>query len=264
MKGAVLQREQDLKTVLGYRVRYYLLDSIRGFTIISMILYHAIWDLVYLFGNHWNWYQGMFGRIWQQSICWTFILLSGFCWSMGKRRLRRGLIVFGAGALVTIVTSIAMPDQRILFGILTLQGSCMLLLILLQPILKKVPAWVGVFASILLFLIFRQVNNGFLGFLFWKWISLPEQLYYGWFSAYLGFTPDNFSSTDYFPLLPWLFLFLSGYFIYRVWERNKPAERFLDIDILPLRFLGQHSLFIYLLHQPVVYFILMIWYEAVN
>ncbi|MDE7404312.1 MAG: DUF1624 domain-containing protein, partial [Lachnospiraceae bacterium] len=65
--------------------RYGVLDGIRGFVVISMILYHACWDLVYIFGKDWSWYRGRGAYIWQQSICWSFILLSGFCWSLGKK-----------------------------------------------------------------------------------------------------------------------------------------------------------------------------------
>ena len=39
------------------RKRYKLLDGIRGFALIHMIIYHAIWDLVYIAGFDWQWYQ---------------------------------------------------------------------------------------------------------------------------------------------------------------------------------------------------------------
>lgn len=58
--------------------RYALIDGIRGLAIVNMILYHAIWDLVYLYGFDWQWYLGPVGTLWQQAICWTFILVSGF------------------------------------------------------------------------------------------------------------------------------------------------------------------------------------------
>ena len=77
--------------------RLALPDCIRGLTLISMIAYHGIWNLVWLYGMDWQWYRGLPGYIWQQSICWTFLLLSGFCWSMGRQPLRRGLTVFGGG-----------------------------------------------------------------------------------------------------------------------------------------------------------------------
>ena len=53
------------------------LDSIRGITLISMILYHAVWDIVYIAKVDWDWFKSDGAYIWQQSICWTFILLSG-------------------------------------------------------------------------------------------------------------------------------------------------------------------------------------------
>ena len=78
--------------------RYALLDELRGLDLVSMMLYHACWDLVFLFDVNMRWYAGTPGRLWQQSICWVFILLSGFCVQLGHHTLRRGAQVFGAGA----------------------------------------------------------------------------------------------------------------------------------------------------------------------
>ena len=61
--------------------RLHLLDALRGVTLISMTVFHGMWNLVYLFGMKADWYRGTPGYIWQQWICWTFILLSGFCWN---------------------------------------------------------------------------------------------------------------------------------------------------------------------------------------
>ena len=115
--------------------RLALLDSLRGLTLISMILYHACWDAVYLLGANWPWYGSRAAYIWQQSICWTFIMLSGFCIPFSSKLLRRGLEVFGAGALVMAVTCLLLPEDRVVFGVLTLIGSCMLLMIPLRKIL---------------------------------------------------------------------------------------------------------------------------------
>ena len=80
--------------------RYALLDELRGLDLVSMMLYHACWDLMFLFGIWMDWYIGWPGRLWQQSICWVFILLSGFCVPLGHHTLKRGAQVFAAGALV--------------------------------------------------------------------------------------------------------------------------------------------------------------------
>ena len=49
--------------------RYALLDELRGLDLVSMMLYHACWDMMFLFGIWMDWYAGMPGRLWQQTIC---------------------------------------------------------------------------------------------------------------------------------------------------------------------------------------------------
>lgn len=141
--------------------RYALLDELRGLDLLSMIGYHACWDLIFLFGMSATWYTGWQGHLWQQSICWVFILLSGFCLPLGHRPLRRGLIVSGAGALVTAVTLLFMPEDRVVFGVLTLLGAAMLITGLLQPLLQKIPAWAGLVVSLLLFAATYHTQDGF-------------------------------------------------------------------------------------------------------
>ena len=123
--------------------RYALLDELRGLDLVSMMLYHACWDMMFLFGIWMDWYIGWPGRLWQQSICWVFILLSGFCVPLGHRTLKRGAQVFAAGALVTVVTLVFMPGNRVIFGVLTFLGTAMLLTGVLEPLLKKVMPAVG-------------------------------------------------------------------------------------------------------------------------
>lgn len=97
--------------------RYRLLDELRGLDLISMMLYHGMWDVVFLFGVAQKWYTGRPGFVWQQSICWVFILLSGFCLPLGHHPFRRGAVVFGAGALVTAVTLLFLPEDVVWFGV---------------------------------------------------------------------------------------------------------------------------------------------------
>ena len=131
--------------------RYALLDELRGLGLVSMMLYHGCWDLVNLFGIQADWYYGLPGHLWQQSICWVFILLSGFCVQLGHHTLRRGAQVFGAGALVTAVTLLFMPEDRVIFGVLTLLGSAMLLTGLLEKPLRHIPPAAGFAISAVLF-----------------------------------------------------------------------------------------------------------------
>ena len=78
-----------------------------------------------------------------------------------------------------------------------------------------------------------------------SWVWLP-----------LGLCPWWLSSSDYFPLLPNLGFFLLGAELGRTLYRDKKSrlpERWGDWP--PVRLLqavGRHSLWIYLLHQPVL------------
>lgn len=236
--------------------RIAALDALRGLTLLSMIAYHTCWDLVYLFRMDWDWYRGTGAYIWQQSICWTFILLSGFCWPMGRRPLRRGLTVFVCGWIVTLVTVVFMPEDRIWFGVLTLIGSAMLLLIPLEKGLRHVPAGAGLAGSLALFALLRNVNRGTFGFEGLVLGSVPAGLYQNGLTAYLGFPGPGFFSTDYFSLIPWLFLFLAGYFLHRLCA---PLLKRANPDALrcrPLCALGRWSLPVYMIHQPLVYGVL--------
>jgi len=263
-----MNRKSDVK--LNHK-RDPWLDHLRGATLVSMILYHGCWDLVYLLGFDWEWYKGTGAWIWQQSICWTFIVLSGYCWSLGRHHLKRGLMTFGAGLLVSLVTIVAMPSSRIICGVLTLLGTAALLMIPLDHLFRRIPWKVGITISFALFVLFRSVNSGWLGIglggplkgiALW---TLPESLYQGGLiGAWIGFMPKGFFSTDYFSILPWFFLFCTGYFLQKRREAgneqrcpvgvsvNRWSERSSGVGYV-LQWMGRHSLLVYLLHQPVLY-----------
>lgn len=152
--------------------RCALLDELRGLDLISMMLYHGMWDLVYLFGVRAPWYGSWQGELWQQSICWVFILLSGFCLPLGRHPVKRGAVVFGCGALVTAVTLIFMPADAVWFGVLTLLGSAMVITGLLEKWMEKVPPVVGLAGSMFLFYFTRYAADGYLQLGHWL-ITLP-------------------------------------------------------------------------------------------
>lgn len=237
--------------------RCALLDALRGLTVINMVLFHAMWDLVYIFGVHAPWYHGNGAFLWQQAICCTFIALSGFCAAMGRHTVRRGAVVFLLGAAVSLVTVLFMPEALIVYGVLTLIGSCMLLVGLAKPVLLKIPAAVGLPVSFVLFAVTRSVNRGSLGLFFMRLVDLPQWLYRNYVTAYFGFPQPGFRSTDYFSLIPWLFLFLSGFFLFQLCGRRILGVKWKGIA--PLNFIGRHALEIYVVHQPVIYVLLLAW-----
>ena len=155
---------------------------------------------------------------------------------------------------MTLATLVFMPEGRVIFGVLTFLGTAMLLTGLLEPLLKKVPPAAGLAASAVLFALTYHAADHYLGIGALR-LALPESLYANYFTAYLGFYPCWFYSTDYFPLVPWLFLFWCGYFLHGVVGRTRmePLRR----SVCPaLGWMGRHSLLLYLLHQPVIYGVL--------
>lgn len=151
-----------------------------------------------------------------------------------------------------MVTMVLMPESSVFCGVLTLLGTATLLSVPLEPLLQKIPARAGAAVSFLIFMLVRDVNDGFFGFEGARIAAVPEGMYRNLFTACLGFPPAGFTSTDYFPLLPWFFLFLTGYFLYDL-RRDTPSR----LHIPGVTAMGRHSLIIYLLHQPVIYGVLM-------
>lgn len=229
-----------------------MLDGIRGIALLNMIAYHIIWDLVYMYNLKLDWYKSENAYIWQQGICWTFIFLSGFCWSLGKHSLKRGLTIFLGGAAITTVTLVFMPQNRVVFGVLTLIGSCMLLMNMLDRWFKLLLSMPGMLASLVLFGMTRNINKGWLGFEGLNLLQLPDMLYDNIVTTYLGFTEKDFYSTDYFSLFPWLFLFTAGYFLFQYLDKRGALRVFRKSGFLPLEWLGRHSFGMYMLHQPVI------------
>lgn len=255
-----LERRQAvfIQGICMKKERYQLLDNLRGITLISMILYHGMWDLVYMFQVDAEWYLSRGAYIWQQSICWTFIVLSGFCWSLGRRKLRRALEVLAVSTIISLVTVFLMPDNLILFGVLSTIGTGMLVMIPADRILRKVNPYIGLFCAFGLFVLTRNVNDGMLGFESFRWIHLPKAWYANFFTAYLGFPPKSFWSCDYFSVFPWVFLYVTGYFGYQICQKRQCMEVFRGKQFPLIAWLGRHSLIVYALHQPMIYGVLTI------
>ena len=233
------------------RVRHHDIDTVRGAALISMIVYHGCWDLVYLCGAPWAWYRSFGAYLWQQSICWTFILLSGYCFYLGRRPFRRGLVTFAAGGIVSVVTAVALPEDPVFCGVLTFLGLAAMLTVPLKELLRRIPARLGLVLSFGAFLIFRDVNEGYLGFEGLRFAALPQGT--NLFHAVLGFPPAGFHSSDYFAILPWIFLFWTGLFLSRL---RPERDDLLHRPIPVVTAMGRRSLLVYLVHQPLLYALL--------
>ncbi len=242
------------------KIRYNLIDSLRGFAIINMVLYHLIYDLVRIFKVDISWFSGFSAYMWEQFICITFILISGISWHFSRNNLKRGIIFFACGCGISLFTYIFIPDEVIWFGILNLLGFAMLITVLISKLFQKVNPILGFILSIFIFMVTKGISQKFIGILGIPVLSLPDFLYSNSLFAFIGFPGPKFSSSDYFPLFPWLFLYFSGYFLWRI-IKNTKAEKIMMIKIPVLNVIGKYSLIIYILHQPVIYGILYLLFN---
>lgn len=239
--------------------RYLFLDELRGVAILMMIAYHLLYDGVVFAG----WDVPLFSpplSYWQDSIGALFILLSGCVCLFSRSNLRRGLRCLGAACVITAVTFFFIPLVADWFGVLHFLGCAMLLYALAHPLLDRVPALPGALICFLLFWITFPASSGKLGGLLFQ-LPLPALLYRSFFTAILGFPPYNFASSDYYPIIPWIFLFFCGNLLGRMLLSRGERPGLFRSRCRFLAFLGQHSFFIYLVHQPILYgfFLLAEW-----
>ena len=222
--------------------RIWELDALRGVCILCVIVVHFLFDLSFFGGLDLTlpaWY--VFIQEYGGAI---FVVLSGVCVTLGSKSVRRGLIVFACGMLITAVTygmyrlGMSGADVVVKFGVLHLLGVCMLV----YPAFKKLPPAMLTVLGLVIAITGYAIRG----------IIVPQR----WLSP-LGLTYEGFTSSDYFPLFPQLGYFLIGAAIGKTAYREKRTllpGSFQKTGIA--RFFcwcGRQSLFIYLLHQPIVY-----------
>lgn len=235
------------------RPRMDTLDTLRGITIVSMVVYHACFDMVYLFGGDMPWFSEKWTYYWQQSICITFILFAGVASTLSHSNFKRGCGLFVAAILMSIVSFMVVPEEIIVFGILHFMGIACILTAILQVPLSKIKPIIGFVVCVLLFTICKQLPNGYLGFFDIHLIKLPEKLYTVQFLSLIGLPTPSFFSGDYFPVFPWLFLFWAGFFFWKAVGHKLRGNVSMHIRLPFFTMFGRHSLLIYLLHQPFLY-----------
>lgn len=221
--------------------RIWELDALRGICILGMVCVHCVFDLRAFGGLEFElptWFTLIrdYGNLF-------FILISGICAILAGRSFRRGVVVFGAGLLVSYVTLfmqevLAMENMGVWFGVLHLLGACMMLF----PLFRRLPHW----ALLLLGAALAALGYWMAG------IRVSVNFLFP-----LGLRSETFySGSDFFPLFPYFGWFLIGAglgkLVYR--ERRTLLPR-VNSELGIWRFfrlVGQHTLEIYLLHQPIL------------
>lgn len=234
--------------------RLNIMDELRGFAVLFMITYHALYTLSYLYGLEWA--RTAFERLnpLQPFGAALFIVIAGVSSNLSHSNRDRGLRLVPFALLISLVTAFVTPSAMIWFGILHFLAVCMILFGLFQPHWNSIQfSWLWVALCVVLFFFTKTIPWGYLGFGPVAVLPLPNVLYAQEWLFPLGFYGPNFASADYFPLLPWAFLFLAGAFLGKpVAQGHAPA--WLYPSRLPfLSWIGKRALLLYLLHQPLIY-----------
>ena len=221
--------------------RIELIDALRGFAVVLMVIHHLLYNLVeFLNAPVWFFSNPVFDVL-HYIFAGLFIFLSGVSSRFSRGNIRRGLIVIAIAAGISLVTYfMRMP---IWFGILHLLGTSMLFYGLTSKFWGLIPKKA---APVI------YITAIVAGVLATTYIKLsPERLRV--FVWILGWRQPGLVSYDYFPILPWLFVFLLGSWagLY-ILERKLPA-RFYEIKVPIFPKIGRKALIIYVLHQPILY-----------
>ena len=227
--------------------RYYLLDTVRGVCIILVVGYHILYNLSEVFGGNYAFFRSDGMNIFRDCFVGVLMVLAGISCQLTRSNLRRGLKTLAGALAVTGVTAIALPSQLITFGILHFFGCCMLLCAAVRPLLDKIPVAAGAAVSFALYFLFRQMPRVIPG--------MPRSF----LLFALGFRTGH-TSADYWPILPWIFLFLAGVFPGRLFACGKVPPVFEKDPAPPVSWLGRHTLLIYLVHQLVIYGVMWMYF----
>lgn len=211
-------------------MRANYLDALRGMAVLWMIIFHASYDLRMFQFVSWDFSSG-FWYGFPRVIAFTFLFCVGLSLNFGHRpeinwpSLKKRTIKLGGAALIiSVVTYFIFPSQWIFFG--TLHCICVGS-ILGALVVNRRPLAIGLLIIILV--LQYGFNFGI------KWVSSIIQR----------------SSMDFIPIYPWFWAILLGIVIgpyLAQWKllQKLPPQKFLN-------YLGQHSLKIYLIHQPVLF-----------
>ncbi len=247
---------------MGKRVG--IIDEVRGIAVISMVIYHLYFDLVYFYGQDFGKIVDTIFEWWQPLIAGTFIFISGASSLFSRNNFKRGALCFFLGMAFTFATAFITPNAPIYFGVLHFLGIAMMIYGFIGHGTEHIPAVLGIILFAIVFVFTWNVPSGYVGFFGLFKIYLPANLYSAKLLFPLGFPSADFASLDYFPLIPYLFLFFAGASAGQLFKSGRAAKGFYMTRFNGLAWTGRHALIIYILHQPVLIAILELVFKLLG
>lgn len=236
-------------TGAGGRVRAF--DAWRGLSVLSMVLFHYCYDLKYLSGLSLSWFAPPLQDVWRASISWSFIFIAGCMCAHSRDNLRRAGVyaIFAVG--IFVATALAGVDVPISFGVIYCMAACTFVAWSLERLHAVPRGYVAAACLFAGFVLLLGLPQGWLGIGPAR-VELPAALYSTEWFSWLGLPGPRFASGDYYPLLPYLLLYLAGSACGRTWRAHGyPEWAYRDVA-RPLQLVGRHALLVYVVHQPIL------------
>ena len=218
--------------------RIWEIDFIRGIALLLMIFFHIMYDLGDIYGYPVNYESGVIWVIGRVSAI-LFIIISGLSSTLSRNNPKRGLKVFAAALAISIVTYIAGRDYLIKFGILHFLGVSMMI----YPLLNKAGSLELIVGGVLSLLAGNLISK----------VKVQSGLLFP-----VGLTNKYFYSADYYPVFPWIGVYIFGIVAGRFLYKERKSLFSFSMKDNPLLFLGRHTFMIYLIHQPLIIIILKV------
>ena len=229
------------------RIRIY--DALRGLSVVSMIAFHACYDLKFIYGQDLSWFAPPLIDIWRASISWTFLFIAGAMVPLSRNNFKRAGSYLAVALAVYVATTVAEVDSPISFGIIFCMGICTLVGAILQKfkLLPRGPVAAAAFFAV--FILFLDIPQGTAAF---GSVEIPEAIYSTGLFSWAGFPGKGFVSGDYYPVFPYIFMYLSGTSLGMWWKTLGYSKLARTFVVRPLNFIGKNALVIYAAHQPII------------
>jgi uncharacterized membrane protein len=212
--------------------RIWELDFARGIALLLMIYFHIIFDMKDIFGYNINYSQGINYLAGRASGI-LFILISGISCTLSKSNTKRAIRILFLALIITIITHLYNMELGIKFGILHFLGFSILLFSLLNYLNETLLAMLGTVILVL---------GGYIS----KIRVNFDHLFI------LGITSDKFISSDYYPLIPWLGIFIYGVILGKYFYKEKKSIFSFQLKGGLISYFGRNTLLIYIIHQPII------------
>lgn len=224
-------------------MRLERVDILRWVAIFLMVLFHLNYSLVHIFWIEFLNFSHLFWFILWRFSALTFIFVAWFSFFLASEKYKGKIYkkyfyyclqLTWIALWITLFTNFFIPSQFIVFWIIHFFALA--------------------FMCMLVFYRFWYINIVFWILFIWLWLSdFTSQNH---FTFFLWFPYAWFTSADYYPLVPYFWYMLLGYSFWKYifdsgkWELFQiKKQSFISRGFV---LVWKKSLFIYLIHQPII------------